>query len=184
MQRERCTHTHTEMERDDWREINWRARERAREPGLLFGGAKPRWVEQLADICTVHVDGVAACRCFLIRLAPVSEFAHELRQEVQKYFEKEAKRRGVPLMQAIKATPARWALMLTWAAIFVATLPSFFAGEYWTLIGTPFTYVNQFLFRGFTENLLENTDGVLRTPSNPLPLPRGGGLLRLCMLTA
>lgn len=74
------------------------------------------------------------------KLAPVSEFAHELRQEVQKYFEKEAKRRGVPLMQAIKATPARWALMLTWAAIFVATLPSFFAGEYWTLIGTPFTY--------------------------------------------
>ena len=169
------------MERDKLESA--RASERTGWAGLPFGGAKPRWVEQLADICTVHVDGVAACRCFLIRLAPVSEFAHELRQEVQKYFEKEAKRRGVPLMQAIKATPARWALMLTWAAIFVATLPSFFAGEYWTLIGTPFTYVNQFLL-GFTENLLENTDGVLRTPSNPLPLPRGGGLLRLCMLTA
>ena len=74
------------------------------------------------------------------KMAPVSEFAHELRSEVKKYFEKEAKRRGVPFMDAIKATPARWALMLTWFAIFACTLPSFVAGEWWTLIGTPFTY--------------------------------------------
>jgi hypothetical protein len=44
------------------------------------------------------------------------------------------------LIQAIKATPARWAQLTVLFALFASTLPSFFGGEYWTLLATPFTY--------------------------------------------
>lgn len=73
-------------------------------------------------------------------MAPVSSFALELQMRVKEYFEGEAKRRGVPLIEAIKATPMRWAQLILLCSIFVATLPAFFAGEYWTLLATPLAY--------------------------------------------
>lgn len=73
-------------------------------------------------------------------VAPVTEFAHEMTVRVRGYLEKEAKRRGVPLLEASKATPMRWLSIVVMAAIYISTLPSFFAGEYWTLLVTPFTY--------------------------------------------
>eukprot|EP00040_Diaphanoeca_grandis_P038365 m.256350 g.256350 ORF g.256350 m.256350 type:complete len:455 (-) comp34305_c0_seq1:318-1682(-) len=72
--------------------------------------------------------------------APVSPFALELRKRVGEYLKGEAKRRGVPLLEASKATPTRWVLLFFLASLFVATLPSFVAGEWWTLLATPFTY--------------------------------------------
>ena len=72
-------------------------------------------------------------------VAPVTEFAHEMTVRVRGYLEKEAKRRGVPLLEASKATPMRWLSIVVMAAIYISTLPSFFAGEYWTLLVTPFT---------------------------------------------
>merc|ERR1711871_1247085 len=72
--------------------------------------------------------------------APVSEFAQELRSRVKAHFQAEATRRGIPVLDATKATPRRWAEMAVFAALFVATLPSFFRGEWWTLVGTPLMY--------------------------------------------
>jgi len=72
--------------------------------------------------------------------APVSPFALELRQRVGAYLKTEAKRRGVSVIQASKATPARWAMITLFSVLFLATLPSFVAGETWTLLATPFTY--------------------------------------------
>lgn len=71
---------------------------------------------------------------------PVSDFAHELRTKVQGYLKREAERRGVPLLEASKATPARKAELALLAAIFISTIPAFFRGELWTLVATPLTY--------------------------------------------
>ena len=48
-----------------------------------------------------------------------------------------AKARGISLRQATKATPQRWAMILTMMATFVCTLPAFLRGDWWTLIVTP-----------------------------------------------
>ena len=72
--------------------------------------------------------------------APVTEFAHELTVRVRSYLQTEAKRRGVPLLEASKATPERWLEIGILACLYVSTLPSFFGGEYWTLVATPFFY--------------------------------------------
>lgn len=71
---------------------------------------------------------------------PFSEFAMELRNRVQEYLLGEANRRGVPLLEASKATPARRALLFVLGALFFATIPSFIRGELWTLWATPLTY--------------------------------------------
>eukprot|EP00043_Microstomoeca_roanoka_P004505 m.50109 g.50109 ORF g.50109 m.50109 type:complete len:448 (-) comp12525_c0_seq1:562-1905(-) len=73
-------------------------------------------------------------------VAPISDFGRELVQQVRQYFEAEAKRRNVPFLTATKATPARWFELFVMFALFAATLPGFFRGEYWTLIAMPVTY--------------------------------------------
>lgn len=70
-------------------------------------------------------------------IAPVTPFALELRSRVREYFEREAKSRGVPFIQALKATPARIIQIVLLAAVFLATVPAFLRGEWWTLIATP-----------------------------------------------
>jgi len=72
--------------------------------------------------------------------APVSPFARELRSRVRALFASEAKRRGVPILQATKATPWRWMELTILLGLFVATLPAFLRGEWWTLLATPLTY--------------------------------------------
>lgn len=72
--------------------------------------------------------------------APVSEFAYELRTKVQNYFKSEAKRRGVPLIEATKGTPFRWVQITLMTMLFTSTLPGFLRGEWWTLFATPLTY--------------------------------------------
>eukprot|EP00047_Mylnosiga_fluctuans_P001693 m.221479 g.221479 ORF g.221479 m.221479 type:complete len:439 (+) comp10595_c0_seq1:326-1642(+) len=71
---------------------------------------------------------------------PVSAFARELRQKVQAYFQAEAERRGVPFLEATKATPRRWIEMIIFTLLFAFTLPAFFRGELWTLLATPLIY--------------------------------------------
>jgi len=71
---------------------------------------------------------------------PLSAFALELQSRVRDYFAAEAKRRGVSLLQATKATPAKWMQLALMFALFSATLPYFLAGRYWTLLLTPFLY--------------------------------------------
>ena len=63
-----------------------------------------------------------------------------MRTKVHEYLKKEAERRGVPLLEASKATPTRWVELFVLAALFVSTLPAFFRGELWTLLATPITY--------------------------------------------
>jgi len=72
--------------------------------------------------------------------APISDFARELTQKVGEYFRSEAERRGVPLLQASKATPLRWLELTIMTAMFLATLPATFRGEYWALVAMPLTY--------------------------------------------
>eukprot|EP00730_Choanoeca_flexa_P002052 TRINITY_DN10892_c0_g1_i2.p1 TRINITY_DN10892_c0_g1~~TRINITY_DN10892_c0_g1_i2.p1 ORF type:complete len:444 (+),score=95.02 TRINITY_DN10892_c0_g1_i2:355-1686(+) len=72
--------------------------------------------------------------------APVSEFASELRTRVKAYFQAEAKRRGVSLIQATKATPYRWFEITFLSVLFLATLPAVFRGELWSCFAMPMVY--------------------------------------------
>jgi delta11-fatty-acid desaturase len=60
--------------------------------------------------------------------------------QVGDYFRAEAKRRGVPLLEATKATFARKIELTALMALFCMTLPAFFRGELWTLIAMPLAY--------------------------------------------
>lgn len=64
-------------------------------------------------------------------------FELELKQEVKRYFEGEAKRRGVSFTQATKATPLRWLQILGHCAMFCSTVPAIVRGEWWALIVCP-----------------------------------------------
>lgn len=78
-------------------------------------------------------DGVA-------EMAPVTPFAHELRTKVRAYFEGEAKRRGVPLLEAMKATPERWLEIAGLVAVLCSLLPAFLRGELWACFAAPIAY--------------------------------------------
>jgi delta11-fatty-acid desaturase len=67
-----------------------------------------------------------------------SQFGQELKQEVREYFQKEAKRRGISLLEATKATPWRWGEIIFFNLALLITIPFFVMGYYWTLILTPF----------------------------------------------
>jgi len=67
-----------------------------------------------------------------------SPFNKEIKTMVKDHFSKRARTLGITLTQATKATPTRWALVLSLMFLFLATIPSFVSGEYWTLIFTPF----------------------------------------------
>lgn len=69
---------------------------------------------------------------------PVSEFALDLRKNVlELYLKPEAKRRNVSLLDAAKTTPTRRLVLLGLFCLFIATLPGFFRGEWWTVIAAP-----------------------------------------------
>eukprot|EP00050_Salpingoeca_kvevrii_P005764 m.285516 g.285516 ORF g.285516 m.285516 type:complete len:450 (+) comp11390_c0_seq1:37-1386(+) len=53
--------------------------------------------------------------------APVSAFARDLHTRVKAYFQEEADRRGVSLIEATKATPFRWTQLATLAVIMLYT---------------------------------------------------------------
>lgn len=72
--------------------------------------------------------------------APVTPFARDLVAAARGYLQTEAARRGVPLLTAAKATPARWLQLGVLAACYVATLPAFLRGELWTLFATSLCY--------------------------------------------
>lgn len=64
-------------------------------------------------------------------------FASDLRGLVRDHFSAAARRRGVSPSQAAKATPARWALILSLMAGFFGTLPRYARGDWAFLILTP-----------------------------------------------
>jgi len=65
-------------------------------------------------------------------------FEKELKEEVTSYFTKEAERRGITLLEATKATPHRWFMMLLFLAITLFSLYHMIQGAWWSLIVTPF----------------------------------------------
>ena len=67
-----------------------------------------------------------------------SPFNKEIKTMVKDHFNERARTLGITVKQATKATPTRWALVLSLVFLFLATIPSFVSGEYWTLIFTPF----------------------------------------------
>jgi len=58
-------------------------------------------------------------------------------EEVTDMFRKEAKERNLTLLQAIKATPGRWAEMVVLLVLFLFTIPFYVTGHWWTLFFTP-----------------------------------------------
>lgn len=65
------------------------------------------------------------------------KFVLELKELVHDYFSDVAKKRGVSLNQASKATPARWLLIVSLMASFFGTLPRFIRGNWLFLFVTP-----------------------------------------------
>ena len=65
------------------------------------------------------------------------EFVSDLKTLVVDYFSNIAKKRGVTLNQAAKATPARWVLILSLMTSFFSTLPYYVAGNWIFLFVTP-----------------------------------------------
>jgi len=65
------------------------------------------------------------------------EFVRDAKKLLVSYFLPIAKRRGITLYQATKATPERWMWLALLTTLFVSSLIPFVAGEYWTLLVTP-----------------------------------------------
>jgi len=71
--------------------------------------------------------------------APISDFGHEVVEKVRAHFEGEAKRRGVSLLEATKATPMRKLELFVYLVAFLLTIPPFLRGEWWALFVMPLT---------------------------------------------
>jgi fatty acid desaturase len=67
----------------------------------------------------------------------MSPFEKELKEEVTAYFQKQANKRGISLLQATKATPIRWLEIFMWLVVFLCTLPYFVTGSWWAMVITP-----------------------------------------------
>lgn len=65
------------------------------------------------------------------------DFVRDAKKLLTSYFLPIAKRKGITLYQATKATPERWILIFVLATLFVLSLYPFVAGQYWTLLVTP-----------------------------------------------
>jgi len=65
------------------------------------------------------------------------DFTSELRREVKAHFETEAKRRGISLLAATKATKARYFEMILFTSLFLISLPFFIQGYYITIVLVP-----------------------------------------------
>lgn len=68
---------------------------------------------------------------------PASEFAVEIKAAVVDYFKSEAERRGIPVIQAIKATPLKWLQIFFYAAIFAVAIKHSLTGDPWMIVGLP-----------------------------------------------
>jgi len=66
-----------------------------------------------------------------------SSFAKELISEVRTYFEGQAKKRGVSLLEATKATPRRWVEMMVFLSGFLISVYFYISGYWFSLITTP-----------------------------------------------
>ena len=64
-------------------------------------------------------------------------FEEELKEMAQAHFSAEAKRRGISMFQATKATPKRWLEIALVAAGFMATTAPLVRGEWWALFLSP-----------------------------------------------
>ena len=64
-------------------------------------------------------------------------FVKDLKLLLVDYFTPIAKARNCTLYQAAKATPERWALVISLFITFVATIPFYISGQYWALFVTP-----------------------------------------------
>jgi fatty acid desaturase len=64
-------------------------------------------------------------------------FVIDLKQLLHRYFEPIAERKGCSLYQAAKASTGRWLLISTLTLAFIAVLPSYITGQYWTLLVIP-----------------------------------------------
>jgi len=65
------------------------------------------------------------------------DFVRDVKKLLISYFAPIAKRKGITLYQATKATPERWLLIFVLSTLFLLTLPPYIAGQYWTLLVTP-----------------------------------------------
>lgn len=68
---------------------------------------------------------------------PADPFEKDVKAAVRKYFESEAKRRGISLQQATKATPRRWLELLFFAVAFCYSAHAAVQGRWWALCGAP-----------------------------------------------
>jgi fatty acid desaturase len=67
-----------------------------------------------------------------------AQFSREVVSEVKDYFQAEATRRGISLLAATKATNARWVEMIVFSGLFLATLPFFINGYWFSVVALPF----------------------------------------------
>lgn len=65
------------------------------------------------------------------------DFVRDAKQLLLSYFLPIAKRRGITLYQATKATPERWLIIFALFTLFALSLAPYIAGQYWTLLVTP-----------------------------------------------
>jgi len=65
------------------------------------------------------------------------KFASDLKELVNNYFSPIAKKRGITINQAAKATPARWCIVISLYASLLATLPFYIGGNWAFLFITP-----------------------------------------------
>jgi len=65
------------------------------------------------------------------------DFVRDAKELLVSYFLPIAKRRGITLYQATKATPEKWFMIFVLASLFVSSLRPFIDGRYWTLLVTP-----------------------------------------------
>jgi len=64
-------------------------------------------------------------------------FEKELKEEVTDYFQKESEKRGVSLLEATKATPFRWGVMIFFFILTVISLYFLVLGHWWSLFVSP-----------------------------------------------
>merc|ERR1712110_272600 len=66
-----------------------------------------------------------------------AQFSREVVAEVKEYFQKEAKRRGISLLEATKATKRRWVEMILFSAIFLTLVPFYVSGYWFSIFVLP-----------------------------------------------
>ena len=66
-----------------------------------------------------------------------AQFSREVVAEVKEYFQKEAKRKGISLLEATKATKRRWTEMILFSSVFLCTVPFYVSGYWFSLFVLP-----------------------------------------------